>query len=250
MLNIQKILFKKYAAKKSKNPSFSQRAFAKLIGISSGALSNIMNGKRKISKKMAMNLAMRLKLTDRELEEYLAGFQESKENSDTIKNIEYAKIQMNEYKAVSEWYHFAILSLVKCDDFKNSPPWIANRLGLNVSVVSEALTRLQKLGMLQEIDGQLTRGETKYSTSNEIKNYSLRAAHKESMKLAANSLDQVALEMRDISAITMAIDRTKLKEAKEEIRLFRDKIAAILETGEKKDVYKMNIQLFPLTLIE
>ena len=50
-----------------------------------------------------------------------------------------------------------------------------------------------------------------------------------------------------LAATTMAIDISKLPLAKKMIREFQDKLCAYLETGVKKDVYKLCIQIFPLT---
>ena len=53
---IQKELLQAFEAIKVRNPSFSIRAFANRLGIGSGALSQILNGRRKVSQKMAEQL--------------------------------------------------------------------------------------------------------------------------------------------------------------------------------------------------
>ena len=57
---IQSILIREFTEAQAKNPAFSQRAFAKRVGLSSGAMSSLLNGKRRISKKIAIRLVEKL----------------------------------------------------------------------------------------------------------------------------------------------------------------------------------------------
>lgn len=55
---------------------------------------------------------------------------------------------------------------------------------------------------------------------------------------------------REFTFITMAVDKSKMIEAKTMIREFRDKLCAYLEEGEKTEVYELAIQLFPRTKLK
>ena len=44
----------------------------------------------------------------------------------------------------------------------------------------------------------------------------------------------------------MAIDPTKLPEARRRIRQFRDELCDYLESGDQTEVYRWNMQLVPL----
>lgn len=55
---------------------------------------------------------------------------------------------------------------------------------------------------------------------------------------------------REFTFITMAVDKSKMIEAKAMIREFRDKLCAYLEEGEKTEVYELAIQLFPRTKLK
>ena len=57
---IPKLLRMKFGEIKAKNPAYSQRAFARRLGLSSGSLSGILSGKRAVSEKKALALAKRL----------------------------------------------------------------------------------------------------------------------------------------------------------------------------------------------
>lgn len=67
------------------------------------------------------------------------------------------------------------------------------------------------------------------------------------MKRAIEALDDVPIEERDITSMTMAIDVRKIQEAKKRIREFRKDMAAFLEEGEATEVYSLNVQFIPIT---
>ncbi len=53
--------------------------------------------------------------------------------------------------------------------------------------------------------------------------------------------------MRDVSGMTMAVSKERLAEARKMIRDFRRRISGYMEGGKRNAVYRLNIQLFPLT---
>ena len=56
---------------KGKNPNYSLRAYSKKLDIPHSALSEILNGKRKLTKKMATRILINLKLVSSEQERIL-----------------------------------------------------------------------------------------------------------------------------------------------------------------------------------
>ena len=246
-IEIQKTLINYFEAKQKINPSYSLRAFAKKLGLAPGALSHLMSGGRKISKKMALRLATILELEGKELEQFISSFSSVNSPNHQATNLEYVKLQMDQYAVISKWYHMAIMSLVKLDDFQYDTQWISKRLGITVEQTQKAIARLINIGLLEEAEGTIRRTIEKFETSDDIANLSLRSAHKENLQLAINAIDEVAVEKRDISAMTFAIDLKKLPEAKKKIRNFQDELAEFLTAGKKEEVYKLTMQLFPLT---
>src|SRR5437868_10680542 len=75
------IIQEELAQRCEKNPRYSMRAFAKALGVGSGALSEILSGKRVPSHKLARQLVSALGLTpsqEREFFRSLAEFQNSR----------------------------------------------------------------------------------------------------------------------------------------------------------------------------
>lgn len=244
---VSTILNEEFVSLRAKNPSYSLRAFAKRLQLSPSALSEILNGKRKISRNMAAKLADRLMLTPERKNRLLKIFPEKKQPA---LKAEKALVQLNmdHFHAISDWYYFAILSLAETDNFKSDIDWIARRLGLNKNTTHTAIDRLLRLEMLEEDrKGNWRPTGVTYTTSDEINNVSLRFSHLQGLELAKASLENDPTDQRDFMAITMAIDPKKIPEAKKRIRKFRDDLCAYLESGNKSEVYRFCMQLIPLT---
>jgi uncharacterized protein (TIGR02147 family) len=72
--------------------------------------------------------------------------------------------------------------------------------------------------------------------------------HREGLDLAEAALS-LPVEVRDFSSIVVEADPARLEEARGMIRAFRLKLAAFLSSGPApSEVYRMCVQLFPLTV--
>jgi uncharacterized protein (TIGR02147 family) len=238
-----------FQAAKLRNPSFSLRAFSRKIGLSSSAVSEIFSGKRKVSRKLAERVLLTLQQDADVIQNVLSAFDEVAKSRQPAA-VEYRAISIETYAVISEWYHFAILNLMETVDFESNAAWIAQRLGLDSSVVEGAVNRMAALGMLKWEDGKLKRVEKKLTTSDDIANAALKRAHKQNLQLAAGAIDDVALDKRDFTAMTFAINMNRIPQAKKIIRRFLDEISDCLEAGDATEVYKLSVGLFPLTKLE
>ena len=68
--------------------------------------------------------------------------------------------------------------------------------------------------------------------------------------MGKHKLKEIGVELRDFSAMTIALDLEKLPEAKTIIREFRQKMGTLLRNGNKTEVYQLAIQLYPLSNIK
>lgn len=251
-LAIQTLLRNNLLLAQSKNPKYSLRSFSQKLDIHVGALSSIMNGKRNVSRDLAEKITRKLLIDPQKRAEILALFPEKRKYrtlAEQIENVEpkYLEIEASSFRLMAEWEHFAVLSLIKTKDFKNSNEWIASRLGITVNRATEVVERLLTLGFLKKNKGKLERVESNIRSSDDTVDMSVRKSHEENLELAKESLHRDSIKERDFTSITMAIDPSKMNLAKEMIRKFQDDLADVMTTGELSEVYRLAIQLFPLT---
>lgn len=238
--------------RQSRRPGYSLRAFARQLAISAPALSEILKGKRRVSKAMAHRLVQKLCLDPVSQQNVLADlFDQTKTEKfrpQSRRHRQRLQLQMDQFHLISDWHHFAILSLTETRDFCADPIWIAGRLGVTETLAAESLERLVRLGCLKrDRRGRYKQSSPGVVTSDNIANLSVRKAHYQNLDLARRSLDEDPVSLRDFTAITMAIDPEKLAEANAMIRTFRDRLCRFLESGEKTEVYRMCMHLFPLS---
>jgi uncharacterized protein (TIGR02147 family) len=250
---IQNLLREKFAEIQRVNPSYSLRSYARKVGVHVGALTYIINGKRNVSRTLAERIAQRLFLDPQQRSELLRLFPEKTRyrkagDAPTPPGPRYLELTASQFKALAEWEHLALLSLAKCADFDSRPEAIAQRLGITVSRARQVTERLLQLGLFEQSpEGGLTRSPQAFRTSDEVADLSLKRHHEQSFELAKESLFRDDVSIRDFTSITMAIDPKKISMAKERIRQFQDELSDLLESGHRAEVYRLSMQLFPLS---
>ncbi len=244
---IAKILQLRLSAIQKKNPAFSMRGLARKLDVNSGVLSLIMNGKRNISEDFALRLADALELSQKERALFLSYFEFKKSLK---KDLEAREVSGELLAKLPEWHHFAILSIVKLDNFTVSAESVSARLGITPDEAESALSFLLEQGLLTKDATTYQRTASFLKTPDNIPNDYLKDAQANNLRMGIDSIYRDDVELRDFTAMTMAIDTAKLPQAKELIRKFQKDISLMLEHGEKKEVYKMVVGVYPLTRSE
>ncbi len=234
------------------NPRYSLRAFSRALGVEPSAMSKLLSGKRGISRPMFQRLVKRLALAPGEVRRFAGASAKGppKRPGATLHDDHFSQIGLDAFQVIADWYHFALLELMSVDGFRPDPAWISRALGLTVSEVRFAIERLARLGLLEVgADGSLTRLERDLTTIGpDFTTTALRKMQKQILDMASRALDEVPLERRDQSAMTMAINANLLPEAKERIKAFRRKLCAFLEAEPPRhDVYQLTISLYPVS---
>ncbi|MEZ0391909.1 MAG: TIGR02147 family protein [Pseudobdellovibrionaceae bacterium] len=244
MNSVQRILNQKFIDLKSKNPRLSHRFYAQKLGISSGALSEILKGKRKVSPKLATRLAARLHLDPKTTAEFI-GHQHASD-SEVDSQLDYLQLSDDQFHLISEWPHFAILNLVKSEDCQHRAEWFAERLNLPLRTVQDAVDRLLRLGMLTFQKRKFTRSKAHFKTSDEVLNLSIQKSHLEDLEMIREHLTHLEVHERDLTSITFLLDPAKMPDFKKWIRKAQDQFSHKFETTKSTTPYRLTMALYPL----
>lgn len=250
---IRNLLNRKFLEYRRRNPSYSMRAFALKLKVSSSTLSEILQGKRNISIKLATRLCNQLQLGPSERAALLSLFLKQnrlkKLSIDANSKVTFTRLEADQFNLISDWYHYALLSLIETKSFRSEPSWIASRLKIREAVVKSALSRLERLGLISKDPRteQITCSGKSFSSSDGTLDLSIQKSHFQNLELAQASLETDRVDSRDFTSVTLATDPDLLPKLKELIREFRDRLSSFAEAGTKKEVYKLCIQLIPLT---
>lgn len=226
------------------NPSYSLRAFSRFLKTDASYLSKILAGKRKLTVTVIHRLGLQLGLNPAELK----GFQNA--GGKVLVETSFQQLADDSFQLIADWYHYAILELISVKNFSPTPKWIAQSLGIKVIEATDALERLQRLGMVSfDKTGKLTTTPKNHTTVGAVyKAEALKKLQKQILTMAIEALDNTPVEERDQSAMTMAIDSRLLPEAKERLKKFRRELNEFLESGSKKDrVYHLSLSLYPIS---
>jgi uncharacterized protein (TIGR02147 family) len=240
------------AERTKKNPRYSLRQFANFLKISAPQLSQILSGKRRLTRNQLIKIANRLELSRNRLANLLQLVvnDELKTRILDSKPSKFETIPESTFAHISDWIYYAVLSLSEVNDNQSSPAWVAQRLGITIEQAVNALARLSELGLITIENNQLRQCVLPITTTTDIPSAVIVKRHEQVLNLAIEKLHSVAPEMRDFSSITMAVDPEKLPLAKTLIEDARRRICEELESGLRTEVFTLNIQLFPLTKLE
>ncbi|HVK61658.1 MAG TPA: TIGR02147 family protein [Bdellovibrionales bacterium] len=229
-----------------RNSRLTLRGFAKSIDLHPATISQIMSGKRGVSKTSMHNICRKLPATTIELKSF--GLLDSANGTEES----YQQISIDSFAVISDWYHYGILELTYVEGFKADPKWIARKLDITAEEAKAAIERLVRLDLLREENGALVK--THKTVTNDYDGFEINAAHqslqKHVIQKALTAVESCTLREKDLSSITMAIDIGKLPIATDMIKKFRRELCALLEDGQQTRVYNLGIQLYPISISE
>lgn len=244
--NYRLTLLNLFEERRSSNKSYSLRAFAKACGLSATTISQVLSGKRPLSFKAALRICDRLNLSPENRNSLIRSFKANATADRKCTANQTEQIEIDKFKLVSDWHHYAILSLCELKNNKSEPEWIAETLGITKSQAKDALNRLQKLGLLVQENNKLMQMSKPLTTPNDTPSAAVRKHHRQNLERAAGALEEIPMEWREFGSMTLAIDPQKLPEAKDAIRVFRQQLATLCESKDPKIVYNLCVQLFPV----
>lgn len=240
-MSASEILRPHFLARVAKNPKYSLRAFARDLGVSPAFLSMLFSGKKSLSVARAMEFQNRLKL----------GPAEAARLRKTQNRLREKVISSHVQKSLlRQWFYIALLELATCEDFVDGPLWAASRLGLPPFQAEQALQLLKESGFLILKDGKWVKCDDFLKVATQLTSAELRAYHIGFLEKAIEQLSLSSVEAvskRSIHSITFGFDPSRVEEARQLIEEFRKKWLRTFKNCDLKEVYQLNIQLFPLS---
>lgn len=240
-----------------KNSRYSLRAFARALDVSSSALSAMLKGKRTITASSVEKLGKAIGLDPRDITRYKILAREKKTGIKTEPDSQegFQQIALDTYAVISDWYHYAILELIRVRDFQPSTAWIGKSLGITRSEAYIAVERLQRVGLLEiKKDGRWVDKTVEGKATNiqdDLTSAASRKLQKQVLELSLRCLEEMpSTELRNHTSLTLAINPEDLPLAKEKIKKFRRELAEMLETNKNPtEVYHLSVSLYPVTRI-
>lgn len=251
------IILEVYEIRRSRNSSYSLRAFARDLGLNPTRVSDILNRRQGLSREVAETICEKMGLNEQVKQLFLnlvdanharsraAREQAQKKLEKKSKQTE-MKVALESFKIVSDWQHFAILTLVK-----NKPgikaAEIARRLEIPQEQMSDYLERLERVQLVEKTGTGFSAGNDLVATPTDMTSLAIQKYHTQILSKAQQSLEQQAVDQRDFSAMNMMISADQLPEIKGKIKEFRRGLLDWVEEAPARDrLYNLSIQFFSL----
>ena len=252
-----------YYEERKRTSAFSWREFARIAGFTSPSyLKLVCEGKSSLSKVTMGRVATAMGLVGYEVEyfETMVCFCNAKK--DTDKKAFLGKLQSialdhkvrvidkTAFEYYETWKNPVVRELAPMMPGA-MPGEIAKACCQEISAydVRKSLMFLERAGLLKKVgDEAYEQTEKSLVGSKEGMPLAIRLMHREMGRLAVDSLEKFSAEERNVTGITMGINRDAYEKIVAELDACRKRIIAIASECENLDqVYRLNLQLFPLT---
>ncbi|MES3037383.1 MAG: TIGR02147 family protein [Bdellovibrionota bacterium] len=256
--NVSEILASAFDGRKNRNANYSLRAFARDLDVSPSRLSEVMGGSEGISENTALKIAEKLKLKPQEkiffMDTILATAARNEEVRKLAKiRIEKARknrllleLQEDQFKAIADWYHAAILELTQVCGFQNDVDWISAELGITPLQTKDAIARLKKLGLIQtRADGSWEIHSDAYQTFSKS-SLAVKRFHQQILEKSLNSIKHDPVADRECQAMILAVPRKDLPKFAHKMRDFLRESWEEIGDSPKDELYALSVQLIPI----
>ena len=252
-----------YYEERKRTSYFSWREFAKRAGFSSsGYLKLVCDGKTRLRQDGALKVARAMELSGYRQEYFclLVEFCDAPDERSRIQAFSRMRALMEEngvrvlgaeaFDYYRSWVNPVVRELAPMMPGAK-PSDIAKMCVPEVTAgeVRNSLELMVSANLLERCaDGSYVQMNKGLTGDPALLSASMKAMQKQVMQLAADALDHVPADERDISGFTLGISENAYRRLVEEIAAFRKRVKEIVTKDEGcSRVYRLNLQLFPLS---
>lgn len=251
-----------YYEERKRRSVFSWREFSKIAGFSSSSYMKVVcDGKSKLSRIGVERTGAAMGLVGFEMEYFRAmvefgqaATEEKKkaayENMLAIAKIHKVRVLEGDlFEFYDSWQNPVVRELAPLMPGA-TPGEIAKKCypEMTAAEVQQSLNFLTKAGLLKKAgDSAFVQAESSITGTPDATRLALRGMHRQMSKLATPALD-LPVEQRNFSGVTMGVSRESYERIVKVLDECRRQIIAIAADDKNIDqVYRLNLQLFPLT---
>lgn len=255
--HFSELLDAEFKIRRSRNKSYSLRAYARDLEMSPSMLSQLLAKKLGLSKKKSRAVATLLGFTPEKIRFFETLVEASCARSESRRkaafarlwsfDTEFLKLRKDYFQVIAEWYHFAIMEFVSTKGFQNDPEWIAMKLGIPRQKAKQAMERLLRLDILKNENGKLMPQYDYIVVPSGSPIDAGKRFHEQVMKKAVQALWTDSVEKRNFSSVIFKMRKSDLEKVDAKLKFFRRKLVKELESGEGHDsVHAFSMQFFRL----
>jgi uncharacterized protein (TIGR02147 family) len=248
---------------RKRSSAFSWREFSKIAGFSSPSyLKLVCDGKSSLSRVGVPLVAAAMGLNEFECEYFKLMVEFTNAKDDDKKKEAFLKM-----KGLASEQHARVLNADAFDYYESAVNSVVRELAplmpgalpgeiskkikhtFTAQQVRDSLKLLVKLNLLKALGENVYEQTDKVITgTGEALKLAIRSMNAQMIDLAREAIEKIAPGERNISGVTIGVDEATVIRLSEEVDRFRKQVIAIAGESKKiNQVYRLNLQLFPLS---
>ncbi len=249
--------------RRSVRPAFTLEYLAGKVGLKSkGHVSLIFKGDKNIPEEKLSLFAQAFDLDEKETEFFchLVRFGQARTHRERKKHLDQMvglmrvadrRLVPRQYALCQDWWHPVVHELLRFRDVADD--WEALGAALRPRITAEqareSIQLLEEIGLIRKdgnglwkpTDAVLTFGDGWSSVA-------VRQFQIHTFAMARQALENVPVDERDVSTLTLSIGENTFREIRSRLALVRQEILSLARSDRSPDrVFQMNFALFPLT---
>ncbi len=240
---------------RQKKGAFSQRDYAKTLGLSAPRINQIINRKEGLSASKAMKLSTIFDFSDSEREYFyhLVASRTSrchKQKNESRKYISdnYSPLGKN-YQSYEKWSLLdlegwnVIWNLIGLREDCNSISELSKISSFKFDKVDRIIQKMVDLELVQVLDGEVVKLTNNIAFGNSISSKSVQAFHRAQALKAIEALEE-PIDERKFESITFTMNKRDYSNLCSKIEKFIDTITNDLEKEEHDEIVSINVALY------
>jgi uncharacterized protein (TIGR02147 family) len=241
--------------RKSHDPKYSLRAFARDLGVSSSRLSEFLQRNDGMNAQTANKIAKALQLSFNEkqylqllIKSFAGRSAADRENAkktlaEILEKKKYVLAQSGFGGLLSRWYYIPLMELLSLCNGRPKTS-VARILGISIAEVNEAIAHLTLSGPLRPNGRGWQKATPLLQLESAVPSTAVKNYHQKASESAARSLNQ-PIENRKFLSSVLGIRRSSVSEARRDIEKFNAEFMAKYATENAAEtVYGINVHFF------
>ncbi len=253
-------LRREYRARVQRRPLYSQRAFARDLGLSPSSLTDYLKGNIRFSAGRIQQIGKSIGLTAEQCQHWIDLIDSQHSRDESAKSMAQVRVKarlqaqshsltMEQYTVISDWYHFAYLELIEMNSaLYTDPKKAAQVLGIPVRTMKEGIQRLQAGGLLRVKDNGEFEVDSSTQIGEQIPSRAICNHHSQILKKIEKSMEVHPMERRVNTSAFVALPKSQVPKLIEELRSAAVRILEphlqATQNQPKEELYCLSLHLF------
>lgn len=251
-----------YNRRKTEMPFYSYRMMGDRLGLDSSYLYRILQKKQHLPSHALPIAREILALSGRQAEYFdlLYSIAVTKDKTKreelitkalSLQDVQRHSLKQAELKLIENWWIPTVRAYLELNGGKVNLKQIANDIYPPITEVQakEAIDILIEVGLVKKLaSGKLALTDSHLTVSGEEKAKAIRQFQREVLRLASESLENVPVEERNVSTLTLSVDQSCFEDLSDMLREFRRLVQKRVDESKSPDrVMQLSMAFYPVT---